>query len=112
MPGIFLGAGGGGGGGASSFFLGITIGPVSPCGPPASPCGGGSAGFCSPPEFCSLCHGWASVIVTTDIKNTHNSANTAINALPAGVCPAREATNLVDMNSSVGESLCASIDAP
>src|SRR5512146_2830680 len=109
MPGVFLGGEGGGGGGGSSFFLGTTIGPISPCGPPASG-GAVSDGFCCCPEFWSVCD-CATAAASSKLNKRHRIAP-RLTARMAILCPGEQDDGRFSMNPSGLDYLCASIDAP
>src|SRR5438552_5278838 len=108
MPGTFLGAGGGGGGGGSSFFFGTMIGPISPCGPPASG-GACSDGFC-----CCGLELWSCDCATAGGSRAVNKRQRTANRLTARMpvlCPGEQGDGRLNMNSSGPDTLCASIDA-
>src|SRR6202166_1120885 len=80
---IFLGFSGGGGGG-SSFFLGITYGPTSFCGPPAS--GGASCLFGLAGTCCELsCAAEVVTLVTSDRKIKINQINCLREGVPKSI---------------------------
>src|SRR5689334_24813515 len=107
MPGIFFGAGRGGGGGGSSFFLGTAMGPISPCGPPASG-GACSVGFC-----CCWLELWSWDCAPASARLVSSRQRTAnrLTAGRAGLCPGEQDDGRLNMNPSRRDFLCASIDA-